>query len=169
MTDKQFWELISEARKKSKGEFDKQIEIIVSKLVNLPVEEIIDYDRIFSMYHVQSYNSKLWASAYIINGGCSDDGFDYFRAWLISMGQKVYHDALENPESLAKVVKEDEAGDVEFEDFLYVAQDAYKQKTHKEDFYDKVVRQPYPQIFLTWSEDEDELQRMFPKLAKKFL
>jgi len=39
----------------------------------------------------------------LINGGCSDDGFFYFRAWLISRGQKVYDAALQNPDSLAKV------------------------------------------------------------------
>ncbi|MEU1868262.1 DUF4240 domain-containing protein [Streptomyces gardneri] len=26
-----------------------------------------------------SYQAPIWAAAYLINGGCSDDGFDYFR------------------------------------------------------------------------------------------
>ena len=27
-----------------------------------------------------SYRSSLWAAAYVINAGCSDDGFGYFAA-----------------------------------------------------------------------------------------
>jgi hypothetical protein len=29
-----------------------------------------------------------WGAAYLANGGCSDDGFDYFRGWLIGQGRK---------------------------------------------------------------------------------
>ncbi len=36
--------------------------------------------------------------AYIINGGCSDDGFDYFLGWLIAKGRKYFEAALVNPE-----------------------------------------------------------------------
>ena len=36
-----------------------------------------------------SYRWDLWGAAYLANGGCSDDGFDYFRGWLIGQGRKV--------------------------------------------------------------------------------
>ena len=42
--------------------------------------------------------------AYIIGGGCSDDGFWDFRSWLAVRGKRVYLVALRNPESLARVV-----------------------------------------------------------------
>jgi hypothetical protein len=29
----------------------------------------------------------MWVAAYLMNGGCSDDGFDYFRGWLIAQGR----------------------------------------------------------------------------------
>ncbi|MFL6076856.1 MAG: DUF4240 domain-containing protein [Mycobacteriales bacterium] len=32
----------------------------------------------------ESYQGDLWGAAYLINGGASDDGFDYFRGWLIA-------------------------------------------------------------------------------------
>ena len=31
----------------------------------------------------EAYRWDIWAIAFIINGGCSDDGFEYFRGWLV--------------------------------------------------------------------------------------
>src|SRR5207249_5020548 len=45
---------------------------------------------------------------YLINGGCSDDGFEYFRGWVILRGRKAYEAAMKNPDSLAGVVDPDE-------------------------------------------------------------
>jgi hypothetical protein len=37
-----------------------------------------------------SYRTVLWAAACLINGGYSDDGFEYFRGWLIVQGRDVF-------------------------------------------------------------------------------
>lgn len=167
MNENEFWMLIEEAKKKSKKDLSKQCELITAELSKKSVEEILDYDRIFRKYYAESYQSELWAAAYIINGGCSDDGFDYFRAWLIAQGREVFENALKDPESLVKVIKDDD-GEVEFEDFIYIANDAYIKVTGKDDFYDKASGFKYPEIHLSWNEDEKLLEKMFPKLFKKF-
>lgn len=87
---------------------------------------------------------------------------------MIAQGREVYENALKDPQSLAEDISEDEAGDIELEDILSVSYDAYKLKTGKDDFYDKVEVSEYPEIELNWSEDERELEKMFPKLIKKF-
>lgn len=168
MNDDKFWELIEDSKKKSKNDPDKQIEALVSNISKLSEEEIYEFDRIFNKHYTNSYKGELWAAAYIINGGCSDDGFDYFRGWLISQGRTIFENAISDPESLAKVISEDESGEVEFEDMLYVCSDAFKMKTGKDNFYDKVERLKYPEIELNWSEDDGSLEKMFPKLARKF-
>ncbi|MFE5591185.1 DUF4240 domain-containing protein [Streptomyces sp. NPDC056549] len=33
-------------------------------------------------------------AAYMVNGGCCDDGFDYFRGWLIAQGRNVFERAV---------------------------------------------------------------------------
>ena len=168
MENQIFWKLIDQSRKDADGDLDEQYEIIVSKLSQYTIEEILEFDRIFYKYYVDSYTSDLWAAAYIINDGCSNDGFDYFRAWLISKGRKVYEDALKNPDSLADIISDKEYG--EFEEFLYVANDAYSALTGEDDFYDRPDRITYlyPSIELTWHEDTEELRKMLPKLAEKF-
>ena len=42
--------------------------------------------------------------AFIVNGGASDDGFDYFRGWLIAQGREVFEGTLAKPDSLADVI-----------------------------------------------------------------
>ena len=104
MDEQTFWGLIDQSRMDMDGDLDAQHEILVSKLSQYSPEEILEFDRILNKYNRESYTSDLWAAAYIINGGCSDDGFDYFRGWLISKGRKVYEDALKNPESLTDII-----------------------------------------------------------------
>jgi hypothetical protein len=43
----------------------------------------------------------VWAAAYLIGGGCSDDSFMDFRAGLIAQGRDWYHKAAASPDSLA--------------------------------------------------------------------
>ncbi|MFD3452230.1 DUF4240 domain-containing protein [Streptomyces sp. NPDC058691] len=41
-----------------------------------------------------SYRAPLWAAAHLINGGCSGDGFDYFRGRLILQGRETFDRAV---------------------------------------------------------------------------
>lgn len=162
-----FWELIETSRKKGKKDLERQTEILVKELSKLSIEEIYQFDNILKRHLIDSYNSELWAAAYIINGGCSDDGFEYFRGWLIAQGRKTYENALNDPQSLAKIVSDDEAGEAEFEDILYVCSDAYSLKTSgTDDFNNNEEQAHYPEIEINW--DDDSLETMFPKLVKKF-
>ncbi len=43
----------------------------------------------------------VWAAAYLIAGGCSDDSFTDFRAGLIAQGRDWYQKAAASPDSLA--------------------------------------------------------------------
>jgi hypothetical protein len=101
-----------------------------------------------------------------MNGGCSDDGFDYFIGWLIGMGKKHYEAALANPEASANGVDPDD-GEFENEAVYYVASQAYEAKTGKTDYYEtiapKVERELVGELF-----DEDTVDELYPKLAKRF-
>ena len=56
----------------------------------------------------------------MLKGGCSDDGFEYFRGWLLSRGRKVYEAAMRNPDSLVRQA-DDSRDNYELESMLYVA------------------------------------------------
>ena len=162
-----FWNIIERTKKNSEGDSDYQADLVTEVLKNRPISEIIEFDNIFSELHCKSYRSDWWGVAYLINGGCSDDGFDYFRAWVISRGQKAYYEAWENPETLLKYINEDNIGECEAETLMYSASIAYKDKTDKDDFHEKVHSLPLPEIVFDWKEEDDSLQIKFPKLSKK--
>jgi hypothetical protein len=112
----------------------------------------------------------MWCAGYIINGGCSDDGFEYFRLWVISRGKDVYYNAKANPDNLAALVA-NRFNNYEFESFWYTALTAFERKTGKKlyDYIDynkfKTHEGNYPQIKFTWTEDNPEsMKKVCPQL-----
>jgi hypothetical protein len=128
-----FWHLIETTKIASDGDIEQQTRLLIQELVKLPPEEIIQFDMLLQTFHTQAYTNDLWAAAYIIMGGCSDDGFDYFRSWLLAQGEAIFHAALQNPESLADVVGKPVDTEVfsSGEQFLRAAVRAYERKTNE--------------------------------------
>jgi hypothetical protein len=126
MDETTFWQMIEQAKSDSSGDDEEQVRLITEQLAQMSVADIESYDRIFRGYHNQAYHWDLWAAAYVINGGCSDDGFMDFRAWLIAQGKTVYENALRDADWLAEVVETDFAM---LELMNYVAKQAYEQQT----------------------------------------
>lgn len=138
-----------------------------SKLMTLPAEEILAFDQIYDEMRARAYRWDLWGAAYLLNGGCSDDGFEYFRGWLIAQGEKVFQNSLSDPDGLADVVTDEQIAEAFFEseEMLYVARQAYEAKTGAE-------MPPYESAFAyaepggeRWT--EDELKTLLPKLWAK--
>jgi hypothetical protein len=101
MDREQFWALIEAAKAATGGDCRAQTAQLVAALGQGLVEAILDWDRIHSELRVESYRWDLWGAASLINGGCGDDGFDYFRGWLLGQGRAVWQAALADPDSLA--------------------------------------------------------------------
>jgi hypothetical protein len=163
-----FWKIIDASRNQANGDPEAQLEILRSRLERLEPDEIVEFGRLFEEYHIRAYTWDLWAAAYLIGGGCSDDGFLDFRGWLISRGEKVFERALEDPESLVRVVKDDD--ECRYEGFQYLASQAWKKKTGKTeaefpDFGLSYASEPSGE---RWTEDGDDLKRRFLNLWKRF-
>jgi hypothetical protein len=163
-----FWKIIEMSRKNAKGDPEEQLEGLRARLEGLDAAEIVEFGTIFNEYSARAYTWELWAAAYLIGGGCSDDGFLDFRGWLISQGENVFERALKDPQYLARVVKGDE--DCQYEGFQYVAGEAWENKHGSDgpDYPDPVSTQPLNPAGVPWSEAGDYLERRFPQLWKKF-
>lgn len=167
MDKAQFWQLIEEAKEKSGADCEAQAKLLQSSLVSLPADEIAAFDRIFNELRAAAYRWDLWGAAYLINGGCSDDGFEYFRWWLIGQGKAMYEAALAAPDNLADLIQDDivwSDGEVECEDIGYAAMAAYKEKTGQEMPIEGYIQKSEPDG-VEW--DEEELDAMFPKITAK--
>lgn len=96
-------------------------------MIHLQPSDIESFQVILNSKLNTAYSHRLWGAAYLINGGCSDDGFEYFRCWLVSRGQEVFEAALAEPDSLAEIVNpEDDDSEHECESLLYAAREAYE-------------------------------------------
>jgi len=166
--DQRWWDLIERARDEAGNDFDDRAALLSEWLSEQKVTDIQAFDRFVQERIRDAYRSDLWAVAYLMNGGCSDDGFDYFLAWLISEGKQRYYAALEHPEAAAENV---DPGDEPFEcpDLWSVAAQAWAEKTGRDsaDWYDKhaadVPRQLIGELF-----DEDHVAQRYPEIAARF-
>jgi hypothetical protein len=77
------------------------------------------------------------------HGHGTDDGFKYFRNWLISRGRKVYDAALKSPDALGRVPVHigPNGPEAEFESFGYAAAEAYEAVARKDIFDSKEWKQ----------------------------
>src|SRR5262245_16992316 len=106
MNSGQFWDILQAAyRAAENGTTDDWFEALKTELAKLPTPQILRFRHRFDDLIGAAYKTDLWGAASLINGGCSNDGFHYFRCWLIGMGQAVYENALDNPDSLADVLE----------------------------------------------------------------
>src|SRR5262245_35835873 len=92
MTDDRFWAIIEASRKdfdarRRDGNMDLQLKRLEEQLTALSASEVQAFERVYLRFYGDAYRWDLWGAAYVIGGGCSDDSFMDFRAWLISMGQ----------------------------------------------------------------------------------
>ena len=168
-----YWLIIDQSLHNSHNQ-DEQAAFLVKAIGQLTPKQMIGFRLRTDKLLYDTYTSDMWCAAYIMNQGCSDDSFEYFRNWVISRGKAVYYAAKANPDSLISEVDE-EADMYDFEDFWYVANDAFQQKTGKDlyDFIDddnfKTKEGQYPEIQFTWQEDEPESKRKIcPKLFAKY-
>ncbi|WP_042369675.1 DUF4240 domain-containing protein [Streptacidiphilus neutrinimicus] len=141
-------------------------------LAQREVGEIVAAQRALWTLMEESYRSPLWAAAYLINGGCSDDGFDYFRGWLILQGQEVFERVIAEPDVLAELAPVREAAahglDLEGEEALAIAWDAHRRATGGEELPAGSFSVRYPELDQAWNFDFDdmgEMRRRLPRLA----
>jgi hypothetical protein len=162
MNGDEFWRLIDTAKQKAGADIDARVEHLSETLAGLPPAELQSFQRLYDQKIVESYRGDLWGAAYVINGGCSDDGFRYFRDWLISEGRAIYEKALQDPDSLADLPDIEMA---ELELFGYVALELYEEAGEGELERDFSTEGAEPSGE-PW--DEDSVGELFPRLNAKY-
>ncbi len=176
MDEEQFWAVVQTAVDEAGDDEDEYLEVVKRELSKLSLKEMIGFRLRTDKLLYDSYTSEMWCAGYLMNGGCSDDGFEYFRLWVISRGRKVYEAAMANPDNLIDYIDDDAEMDFfEFELFWYVALEAFEEAVDA-DLYDyvdddnfKTCEGNYPNFEFNWEEDEPEsMQKLCPRLFEKF-
>lgn len=165
MTIDEFWEIIGVVHEVSGGDLDIKEAALRKALESLSAENVVAFATHFDTCEAQAYRWDLWAAAYIIHGGCSDDSFQDFRASLICQGRDRFERVMKNPECLADAEFEGVAEKLDYEGFQYVPTAVYEEKTG-ESLPPSSVTHPADPAGEEW--EEDGLAEKFPKLWKKF-
>jgi hypothetical protein len=161
MSEQAFWSIIERAREGSE-DYEQTAERVHELLQAASLEEIEAFERGRARLMERSYTWAVWGAAYLMNGGCSDDGFDYFRGWLLTQGREAFEAALANPDSLVDIAEQD----AECEDMLSVAYSVYEEKTGGEI---EGISMDYSDLGEGWDfDDDEEMQRRYPRLFAKF-
>jgi hypothetical protein len=161
-----FWQLIESTRQAAGNDTGRQSELLEERLSRLPAQSFLDYQRTRHHLDQQAYTWDIWAAAYVIEDGCSEDCFRDFRSYLISLGRGPYEAALRDPDSLAPVAQDAEQGDWENADS--VAGDAYESATGEEIPVDDSDLSGTPRGEPWDDENEDGLVQRYPRLAARF-
>ncbi|MBB3256234.1 hypothetical protein F4827_001060 [Paraburkholderia bannensis] len=170
-----FWEIVDQCK-----DFVNPEVALEDLLSELSPEDIAEFFYVFCRLEAYAYSETMWCAAYLLNGGCSDDGFEYFRRGLISKGRAVYELALKNPDDLVCLWGQ---GDIRNESFGHAAPDAYMKKTglSVEEAYDYLYGYKRGEVFelhidgqlferkpqtQSWDfDDEQENRKRLPRLT----
>jgi hypothetical protein len=126
MDQSAFWRIIEQAEEASGGDLQYQVELVKNSLRTLPLADIETFERIYQEFYYRSYSTKLWDAMIQLAGFVSDDGFDYFRDWLISRGEPLYCEVVQHPQQVHEFV--DLEDEWELESLHYAAEEVYEEK-----------------------------------------
>lgn len=158
-----FWDVIAKAGLRSSSE--QFLEDVRDLLILEGRKSVSAFRRELSERLKEAKTWDLWAAAFVMNGGCSDDGFLYFRLWLVAQGREVFEEAVRNPDSLANgKIRYSDGGEHEMEGFLDAIEEAYDELGA--DAPDSPLGGSSRPKGKGWK--EQELASRFPMLWKKF-
>jgi uncharacterized protein DUF4240 len=168
-----FWAVIGRATAERPASPADVAKRAAAELATLDPAEIVAWGRHLDKVLAASGTEDLWAAAYLINGGCSDEGFDNFRGWLIAHGREAVARSVRSPDSLAEVAVVKAAAEngavFEAEEVLSIAPEAYKQATGSQ-LPAQERSATRPEAGDLWDfDDEDEMRRRLPRLSALFL
>ena len=84
MNKEKFWQTIESVnRLVPDGDHEMVQEQMRKELLHYSRQDILDWHLILQEYNNAAYRNDLWAACTALGAHASDDGFDYFRTWLI--------------------------------------------------------------------------------------
>ena len=192
-----FWEAIEKSYKYNKKDWEaydlrEHIEKLTTYLSKYSEERLILFEKTLQEKLISLYTAPIAelsiileneyekdGDTYSFDGYISDDGFIYFRCWLLLKGKEFYDDITKDIESFVSGKYNFDIGDTWAEGLLYVANDANQEARpdSDEDIIRDTVYEKWPEInydsgdFAMERKPEygKELQKMYPKLVAEIM
>ncbi|WNV86511.1 DUF4240 domain-containing protein [Umezawaea sp. Da 62-37] len=183
MDETTFWTLVEHDADRVP---DDRLDRLTTRLAGLPPPDVADFQVLLDHVRGRADTWDHWAAAHLVLGGCSDDGFFYFLAWLVGLGRTRFARVAEDPDALADhpAVQHlatlapgvPSSDDPDWEALDYVAREAYRRTTGDPDGLDTALaaRGHEPMVApdpdgAPWDfDDTAELLRRLPRLTALF-
>ena len=164
-------ELLSKSGKQKLIQFEKQLQIYLNQLHTAEIAELSI---------ILECEFKKESETIIFDDSLSDDGFIYFRCWLLLKGQEFFIEISQDINALVNGKYSFNIGDTWGEGLLYVADEAYSVNHDNEDDSEirDAVAEQFPEVIHYDSmervmnrepEGGAELQAMYPKLVEEIV
>jgi len=101
MNEQILWMLIEQTQAE-KGNIHRQSQILIESLSEWSLPLILKFEKIYWDLMRRSYDADLWAAAYVLSDGCSQEDFLNFRNWLLLQGQATFRRTVEDPETITE-------------------------------------------------------------------
>lgn len=158
-----FWPVLDTARHEAGGDVEDQFELVWKRLHDEGDDAMRAYADELHRRDVALYTWDLWGAATVIDDGCSDDCFDDFRLYVISLGPEAQRAALRDPDALADILP----ADADWGDARDSMRESYEALAGQEPpALSGLDGEPRGRPFD--DEDEDALQARYPRLADRF-
>ena len=192
-----FWEAIEKSYKYNKKDWeaydlDEHIEKLTTYLSKYSEEKLILFEKTLQQKLISLYTAPIAelsiileneyekeGDTYNFDGYISDDGFIYFRCWLLLKGKEFYDDITKDIESFVSGKYHFDIGDTWGEGLLYVASRANSEARpdSDEDIIRDTVYEKWPEINYDSGDfamdrapkSGGELQKMYPKLVGEIM
>jgi hypothetical protein len=128
----EFWGVVGSMRGAT-GEEDARARL-AGRLAQLPEPHLVAFRSHYDAAVAAADRGDVWAAGRLANGGhATDDGFQYFREWLVAQGREVYERTLAAPDTLADFPFADEPGSrAEWEGLAFEAVRVYEARTGRD-------------------------------------
>lgn len=170
MDEQRFWAIVDRTAARG-ADPDEQTEALRAELQALSADEVLAFRIVFEAQLGRAYTWDLWAVAYVAHCGASDDGFEYFRRWMVSRGRAAFEHLLDHPDDLPDMLVADVEGVLEFEEILYVTDEVWSEKTGQDVGVMPIVMAVEPGSEPTgepFDDDPAQLESRFPKTWARF-
>ncbi|MFC9094217.1 DUF4240 domain-containing protein [Streptomyces sp. NPDC057072] len=137
MDTEAFWRVLDVAKAGDKPLADA----VADHLSTISPKEILAFEYQFSRLRDAVYRWDVWAAAYLIASGCSDDRFSDFTAGVVALGREWYEQVASHPDMLAehpavRTAAADDDQDAIFDEaFNFVSSTAYERLTGDRDHF----------------------------------
>ena len=172
MSDTEFWTLLDAVRA---AQPEAPAQWLAEQLGRDPAR-LMAFDRCWLTQVDAAYNWQLWAAAYVLQGGCSDDGFWEFRNGLIGMGREAYEAITRNPDAIVDWFEDEDDYFDKTEalaELSYELQPVWRTLTGagEDDYFEHGLALRNTPTGTAWSSGDDEeavLRTMLPRAVAQY-